>query len=245
MGSPVLLGLRQLALDHWEKLFVKPCPLCRRSLGSPGAPGAICQGCRKHLDLPTDGFQGLDPLPWWGAGPYRAGLRGLVLDLKRQPCRQSVAALVATMTPSLRCQGEGPLLVPIPSWKRPGNPLPPLVCQELVHQLGLERRDLLERTRPVLGQHHLGRRLRLANQEGAFSCRARFRRRSPRTLLLVDDVLTTGSTALSAGTALEAGGWHVLGLICLARTPARRERSQGLRTSCDLRSHGRVSDRPG
>jgi len=108
MGSPVLLGLRQLALDHWEKLFVKPCPLCRRSLGSPGAPGAICQDCRKHLDLPTDGFQGLDPLPWWGAGPYRAGLRGLVLDLKRQPCRQSVAALVATMTPSLHCQGGRP-----------------------------------------------------------------------------------------------------------------------------------------
>jgi predicted amidophosphoribosyltransferase len=225
MGSPVLLGLRQLALDHWEKLFVKPCPLCRRPLGGLGAPGAICQCCRKHLDLPTDGFQGLDPLPWWGAGPYRAGLRSLVLDLKRQPCRQSVAALVATMTPSLHCQGDAPLLVPIPSWKLPGNPLPSLVCQELGLQLGLGRRDLLERTRPVLGQHHLGRRLRLANQEGAFSCRARFRRRSPRTLLLVDDVLTTGSTALSAGAALEAGGWQVLGLVCLARTPAKRERS--------------------
>jgi predicted amidophosphoribosyltransferase len=45
-------------------------------------------------------------------------------------------------------------------------------------------------------------------------------------LLLVDDVLTTGSTALSAGAVLEAGGWHVLGMVCLARTPARRERSQ-------------------
>lgn len=225
MGSPVLQGLRQLALDHWDKLFIQPCPLCRRPLGSPGSTGAICPNCRKHLDLPDDGCQGLEPLPWWGAGPYRAGLRGLVLDLKSQPCRQSVAALVATMIPSLHCQGEAPMLVPIPSWKRPGNPLPPLVCQELCQQLGLQRRDLLERTRPVLGQHHLGRRLRLTNQEGAFSCRSRFRRRSPRTLLLVDDVLTTGSTALSASAALEAGGWHVLGLICLARTPAKRERS--------------------
>jgi len=245
MGSPLLLGLRQLALDQWDKLFVKPCPLCRRPLGCPGAQGGICPACRKHLEIPADGFQGLDPFPWWGAGPYRAGLRSLILDLKRKPCRQSVAALVATMTPSLRCQGEAPLLVPIPSWKRPGNPLPPLVCQELCHQLSLESRDLLERTRPVLGQHHLGRRLRFANQEGAFSYRSRFRRRTPRTLLLVDDVLTTGSTALSAGAALEAGGWHVLGLICLARTPARRQEAEGRRPGRDLRLICRSSDRPG
>lgn len=223
----MLEGLRQRIRNPWSKLFIRPCPFCRRPPRDPGPHEGICPVCRNHLGLPIDGFQGLEPLPWWGAGPYRAGLRGLVLDLKRDPCRRSVAALIATMTPSLHCQGERPMLVPIPSWKRPGNPLPPLICQELCRQLDLERRDLLERTRPVLGQHHLGRQLRLANQKGAFDCTARFRHRSARTLLLVDDVLTTGSTALSAWEALETGGWHVLGLICLARTPSRGERNRG------------------
>ena len=41
---------------------------------------------------------------------------------------------------------------------------------------------------------------------------------------LVDDILTTGSTALAARQALEEAGHHVAGLICLRRTPAKERR---------------------
>jgi predicted amidophosphoribosyltransferase len=142
-----------------------------------------------------------------------------------------LTALAEAIGPAPAAPGERPLLVAIPSWKRRGNPLPPRLCRELGQRLGLRQADLLERTRPVLGQHHLGRRLRQANQEGAFRCRRgpRGEERRRRPLLLVDDILTTGATACSAAGALEAAGWQVRGLLCLARTPPRsRGRTPGV-----------------
>ena len=41
---------------------------------------------------------------------------------------------------------------------------------------------------------------------------------------LVDDILTTGGTALAARQALLDAGHQVCGLICLGRTPIRRLR---------------------
>lgn len=137
-----------------------------------------------------------------------------------------MGALVQVLAEGLPQWRRRPLLVPVPSWKRQGNPLPALVCHQLVHQLGYRRSDLLERSRPVLGQHHLKRAMRLANQEGAFRCR-----RGPRPgealgrpVLIVDDILTSGATGCNAATAMETLGWQVVGILCLARTPAARAR---------------------
>ena len=195
---------------------------------------------------------GSDPLPWWGAGRYGGGLRLLLLDLRRRPRIEAVAALARGARRALAATGdrpverqrwgERPLLVPIPSWKRCANPLPPLFCQALERGGNFRRLDLLERSRPVLGQHHLGRRLRIANQAGAFHC---LRAPGPgearrRPVLIVDDILTTGATASSAAQCLAAAGWRVEGLLCLARTGVRGGKPDGA-----LRSCGRPGDRPG
>jgi predicted amidophosphoribosyltransferase len=183
------------------------------------------------LELPEEGLMGVDPLPWWGAGRYGGGLRHLLLDLRRRPRIEAVAALargtrraLATSDPQqLRTWCERPLLVPIPSWKRRANPLPPLFCSALERGGDFRRLDLLKRSRPVLGQHHLGRNLRIANQAGAFRCLRPpgpgEARRHP--VLIVDDILTTGATATSAAQCLAAAGWRVEGVLCLARTGAR------------------------
>jgi len=184
------------------------------------------------LELPEEGLMGVDPLPWWGAGRYGGGLRHLLLDLRRRPRIEAVAALArgtrralaTSIDPQqLRTRCERPLLVPIPSWKRRANPLPPLFCSALERGGDFRRLDLLERSRPVLGQHHLGRNLRIANQAGAFRC---LRPPGPgearrRPVLIVDDILTTGATATSAARCLAAAGWRVEGVLCLARTGAR------------------------
>ncbi len=115
------------------------------------------------------------------------------------------------------------LLVPIPSWKRKPNPLPGLIADQLACGLGLRRRDLLLRSHPVLGQHHLGRALRQANQEGSFQLRPEAWQQRPAPVLLVDDILTTGATLRHAALCLEQAGWPVLGAACLARTPSRRD----------------------
>jgi adenine/guanine phosphoribosyltransferase-like PRPP-binding protein len=55
---------------------------------------------------------------------------------------------------------------------------------------------------------------------------------------LVDDILTSGATALAAAEALQQEGWRVQGLLCLARTPERRQVR-------DLEWVSRQGDRPG
>jgi predicted amidophosphoribosyltransferase len=228
---------------HW--FLITPCGLCGAALGEPwGASTTACPDCQERLCLPEAGLIGQDPLPWWGAGRYEGPLRQLLLHLRRHPRPEAVAALcggVARGLASATERHERPLLVPIPSWKRQANPLPGLLCHALQRHPQLGRADLLERSRPVLGQHHLGRALRLANQAGAFHC---LRPPAPgeahrRPVLIVDDILTSGATVSSAATALRQSGWRVRGVVCLARTP--RSRAEG----GDLRSDSRFGDGPG
>jgi predicted amidophosphoribosyltransferase len=193
-------------------------------------------------ELPAEGLSNSDPLPWWAAGSYAGELRCRLLQLRRSPDPRAMADLTPGLVAALRRDFAGsprrPLLVPIPSWKRRSNPLPPLLGQLLTRQLGWRISGGLHRSRPVLGQHHLGRELRWANQAGAFRAHAPTAGRSgPRPpLLLVDDILTTGATALAAAAALQAAGWRVAGMACLARTPWQ---------GCDLGSTGRLGDAPG
>lgn len=225
-------GLLSGALD-W--LLARPCPLCRRSLpaGQPPAGAgraALCDACGERLSLPDGGLSGQWPLPWWSSGAYGGALRQTLLDLK---CRRADAAVLrALLQPllaglrGLQLAPQGPravLLLPIPGWKRRANPLPGLIADQLAAGLGLRRADLLSRSHPVLGQHRLGGRLRQANQQGSFQLRPEALSRRPAPVLLVDDILTTGSTLRHAALCLQEAGWPVLGAACLARTPSRRD----------------------
>jgi len=195
-------------------------------------------------ELPSGGLRGHTPLNWWAAGSYQGQLRGRLLRLRNAPSGPAVGALIQELTLGLQAEpwATAPLLVPIPSWKRRANPLPGLLGRALAWQLGWRPINLLARSRPVLGQHHLGRELRWSNQAGAFRC-LQPARRLPRSqepqrppVLLIDDILTTGATACAAAAALAAGGWQVAGMACLARTPPRGR---------DLRSSGRSGGGPG
>lgn len=222
-ATPPLLAVGRLVLGG---LLESSCPLCRRRTQAFDQAAVLCPACLQHLQLPLEGLRGTHPLPWWAAGFYADGLRSLLLDLRRRPRPGTLDAVIGALRPPEGIRRQGALLVPIPSWKRRGNPLPELLCQRLGRRLGLRRADLLLHRHPVLGQHRLKRTLRFANLEAAFQCR-----RPPlpgqaarRPLLIVDDILTTGATALSAARTLEATGWQVAGVLCLARTPAAGHR---------------------
>jgi predicted amidophosphoribosyltransferase len=129
-----------------------------------------------------------------------------------------IGALAARLHGVCATALPGALLVPVPSWKRAANPLPRLLAGALVQAAGGRcylGDTLLQRCRATVGQHHLNRQQRLGNQRGSFRCTSDGR--AP--LWLVDDILTTGATALAAAEVLEARGWAVQGLLCLGRPP--------------------------
>ncbi len=126
-------------------LFVSPCPLCGRSRSDPSPAGGLCPSCRGRLELPDGGLHGKAPLPWWAAGAYAGSLRRSLLDLRRRPRRAAVVALSETIRPPRPAGAGRPRLVVIPSWKRPANPLPPLLGQALAARLGWQALDLLEK----------------------------------------------------------------------------------------------------
>ena len=101
------------------------------------------------------------------------------------------------------------------------SPLP----QRIALGLGRPTAELLHCTRAGLSQQQLNRRQRQTNLRDAFQASPLKKHGVLSSVWLVDDILTTGSTALAARQALAAAGHRVAGLICLGRTPAR-ERTQ-------------------
>ena len=217
---------------------------CRVCSGPTEAGVAdFCERCQQQLALPEGGLQGDQPLLWCALAPYAGPLRSLLLRQRPQADQALITALSTRLHSCCASVLPGALVVPVPSWKRAGNPLPLLVAQALVAASGGAAElapALLFRTRPTVGQHHLGRNLRTRNLHKAFAALA-CRDQSPRPLWLVDDILTTGATACAAAEALATAGHAVQGLLALARTPA----PGGSLPRRDLRSAGRQGDGPG
>jgi predicted amidophosphoribosyltransferase len=233
---------------HWlsgwllQGLVHRPCPLCREPLEPPGLSARLCSTCVNELLLPERGLRGTFPLPWWAVGLYQGSYRQRLLDIRKDPRPERLAAFLRRIEPPFFSSTVSPLLVPIPSWKVRANPLPAMIGAEARRQWRWRTADLLRRSRPVLGQHHLNQAMRRDNQRGSFLCLRRPRGGEARQhpVLLVDDILTTGATALSAAEALRQSGWRVHGMICLARTSGPRKAA-----GRDLRSSSRQGDEPG
>jgi len=198
-----------------QLLIAASCPICRRTDETGPLP---CKACRNQFNLSDQGVSGASPLPWHALGWYQGSFRRLLLQVKTSRWqRRILPALMAHFRAQLALPSQAEL-VPIPSWKRTEslcNPLPQLIAQ------GFQRpiQPLLIRTRAGLSQHHLDRRLRLHNMRGAFAAVAP---PSGRPIWLVDDILTTGATAMAAQQALQHRGHDVAGLLCLGRTPLNR-----------------------
>lgn len=196
-------------------LIAASCPICRRTDETGPLP---CTTCRSQYNLSDRGVSGANPLPWHALGLYQGEFRRLLLHLKQSNRqRRILPALMASFRAQLALPSQVQL-VPIPSWKRTEslrNPLPQLIAE------GFQRpiQPLLIRTRAGLSQHHLDRRLRLNNMRDAFAAVAS---PSDRPIWLVDDILTTGATAMAAQQALQLRGHNVSGLLCLGRTPPNR-----------------------
>lgn len=211
------------------------CPLCRNDLVCgpkrlcahceeqlPTLPERRCHGCGgandSHLDLCQDCLQ-TDGRPWTtavSAFPFAGQLREAIHAYKYQS-RTSLAPFLAhAMADAWQhyAPGTSPdLIVPVPlHWFREirrGYNQAALLAQCLETELICPVANSLRRVRRTSQQARLQLAQRLKNIAGAFAVK------KPsiiagKSLLLVDDVFTTGAT-LSAATAtlLNAGAAHV------------------------------------
>jgi ComF family protein len=146
--------------------------------------------------------------------------RSLAIRLKYGRKVAIARTMAHYMAPLVRPEGDA-LLVPVPLhrtrlWSRGFNQSA-LVARELSRRLKIDAEPLLlrrtRRTPPLKGMSALQRRKTVA---GAFRVRDRSAV-TGKTVVLVDDVLTTGSTAEACARALKRAGAARVELVSWAR----------------------------
>ena len=180
------------------------CPRCSSSVGPHADLTGGCIKCRKRNYAFESTFR---------MGPYHGPLRDVILSAKR-PRAFAHAESLAKLWASAMVERLRPLnanvVIPIPlhwsrRWWRGFNQ-----CEILAGSLALEmgipcRTDILRRIRRTDSQAQQSPTKRVENVKGAFRARA-LPEMKDATVLLIDDVLTTGSTASEAARALRAIG---------------------------------------
>ena len=184
------------------------CGLC----ASPGA-GTPCTACQEWPP-PYDRI----------AAPYLmdGGVRDVVFELKYRGIRAlapDVGELMARHLESSRMTPD--VIVPVPLHGRRererGYNQAALLARELGRRAGLPVEPALRRTADTPPQVDMvGLDERRANIEDAFECVADVR---GRRLLLVDDVVTTGSTMGACAAPLKAAGASKVWGLAFARQP--------------------------
>jgi len=184
------------------------CARCAAPLG-PGTAAGGCGDCRRLRPR----FEAVR-----AAGAYRATLRRLVVGMKYARLRDRAWPLGELMADRLRGWGplaDGAIVVPFPTTaaarRRRGFDPPALLAAEVARLLRLPGSPRsLSRTGEPPPQASLPRSGRLRAPRGTVRVDRPERFRG-RTVLLVDDVLTTGATADAAARALlRAGAARVL-----------------------------------
>ena len=200
------------------------CAVCGERILTPyAALGPVRCGLCQRVDLPFEKAAAY--------GSYEAELRGLVHLLKYQQVRPAASVLghmlaevISSMEPSF---GSGKVLVvPVPlhraKWRQRGFNQTDLITQAALKSLPHKERfvlqpSLLKRTRETRSQTGLTRHQRRENMRGAFSV-TKLEQIADREILLVDDVMTTGTTISECARVLRRAGAVKIWAVTVART---------------------------
>ncbi len=186
-------------------------PLRRRLAEPPGIPIGLV------MPLPV----GLVQLEWCASftGPVRDAIHAFKYRGERRLARPLADAMAERWT---RVSRGGDLLVPVPvhrsRLRERGFDQADDLARACGHHLGLPVAGALERRQRTVAQHSLGRLERARNMGGAF--RVREHRRSivrGRWVVLIDDVMTTGTTLSGCASALLEAGALAVSALTLAR----------------------------
>jgi ComF family protein len=180
---------------------------------------AFCERC--GAVVPATPTAELDGVPLVVAGDYVPPLSTAITRFKYAGRPELSRCLASLVLPPLEqwALPSDTTLVPVPLHPRRlatrGYNQAALLAQDLarVSRLTCDPR-LLRRARETEHQVGKSRAERLTNASGAFELR---RRPRASNIVLVDDVVTTGSTVRACAQALASGGATLVGVVALAR----------------------------
>lgn len=222
------------------------CLLCSTPVGEPASLCVSCWQKLRHLDDPVCNALGTpfayeqgpsavsaqalaDPPVWdraRAAVVFDDEAARLVHALKYQD-RPEAGQLMARMMARAgrRLIAEADIMLPVPLhrfrlWQRRFNQSA-LLAQRISALSGRAwRPDVLVRQRRTLAQVGLDQAARRKNVKGAFGLRPdRLTAVAGKSVLLVDDVRTTGATAEACALALKRAGAHRVDLLTFALVP--------------------------
>ena len=194
-------------------------PICDRCVGALDARLETPAGI--PIGLPGDIPPPLVQLEW--CAPFHGVVRPALHALKYGGERRLAEPLGAALARGWARTGVGGELVthvPVHAERarQRGYDQAKLIARVVARQLGLPFASLLERRRATIAQFDLDRRHRAANVRDAFGVTMQARSSvDGRWVLLVDDVVTTGSTLAACAEALEAAGALAVSGITVAR----------------------------
>ena len=192
-----------------------PCVICSK-LGAP-----LCKKCSdnfrfdfKHIEL--SGVRG------FAISDYNSEAASIINNLKEKGIT-SLTPFIATFAKQFWPESlKDAILVPVPSSpsnaKKRGFSHTSLIAKALIRQLpGLRTRELLRSRAKRLDQVGLSPSQRVENLQGAFRAELRGFQGEDRSIVLVDDVLTSGATMSEAIACLRASGLEVASFFVFAR----------------------------
>ena len=207
-------------VDNWLFPDRITCLCCDAALGGD-EQHALCPGCMQALTRLGGDFQTEPPpdgiVSAFSAFPYADQPRQLILLLKFESVRAAALPLAQAM--AALPLGESDALVPVPTTRRRlrqrGFNQAQVLADHLGKIWGMPVLPALSRKDEHVAQMKLGAESRRRNLANCMESNSSVRGKS---VLLVDDVLTTGSTASEAARALLAAGARQVSLVTAART---------------------------
>jgi len=213
------VGLPQLLPELLRALLPRRCPGCDAQLGREAG---LCRECRAALRPRVETHSMLSPRPaphLITLGPYWGPARRAVRALKFGGARDLAGALGGSLAAGVPAGWGVGAVVPVPLHpareRERGFNQSELLGQALAAALGVPCVPALRRTRATAQQARLHAGQRSANLVGAFAVDAQ--RLPPGPVLLLDDVMTTGSTLVACRDALHAAGARQVYFAVVAR----------------------------
>ena len=194
-------------------------PVTCAGCGEGGA--ALCARCAAALAPDVHRVEIETGIAVYSALAYDRAAARVIRELK-QSGRVGLARRLAPAMRAALAEAAGEeralVAVPVPQSRRSARTRGYHVVELLLRRAGAEPVRALFWRRQIADQRGLGRELRRENLRDALEAR---RIRPGTRVVIVDDVLTTGSTVREAQRALEAAGAIVVAAATLAATPRR------------------------